>query len=166
MVIAVRFHLFPFRTEKLSSLTPMVLRFFRGRVGSRLFKTSPIGLVFFLSKSQPFWDIARSYPSGLWLNDVAGPPTVCYPSIKSLFSRGLQPPLAVSSSLSDQSRRFFIIHHPKTYSPHSAYTLYIIYRYSVWGRAEEAVCPTYRTFFLGIVGTVRWVIIRCKFVIS
>ena len=34
----MRFHLFPFRTEKLSSLTPMVLRFARGRVGSRLFK--------------------------------------------------------------------------------------------------------------------------------
>ena len=34
----MRFHLFPFRTEKLSSLTPMVLRFSRGRVGSRLFK--------------------------------------------------------------------------------------------------------------------------------
>ena len=36
----MRFHLFPFRTEKLSSLTPMVLRFFRGRVGSRLLKPS------------------------------------------------------------------------------------------------------------------------------
>ena len=35
----MRFHLFPFRTEKLSSLAPMVLRFSRGRVGSRLFKT-------------------------------------------------------------------------------------------------------------------------------
>ncbi len=34
----MRFHLFPFRTEKLSSLTPMVLRLSRGRVGSRLFK--------------------------------------------------------------------------------------------------------------------------------
>ena len=40
MVIAARFHLFPFRTEKLSSLAPMVLRFSRGRVGSRLFKPS------------------------------------------------------------------------------------------------------------------------------
>ena len=37
----MRFHLFPFRTEKLSSLTPMVLRFSRGRVGSRLFKRRP-----------------------------------------------------------------------------------------------------------------------------
>ena len=37
----MRFHLFPFRTEKLSSLTPMVLRFSRGRVGSRLFKPDP-----------------------------------------------------------------------------------------------------------------------------
>ena len=26
VLLAVRFHLFPFRTEKLSSLTPMVLR--------------------------------------------------------------------------------------------------------------------------------------------
>ena len=34
VVIAVRFHLFPFRTEKLSSLAPMVLQC--GRVGSRL----------------------------------------------------------------------------------------------------------------------------------
>ena len=47
MVIAVRFHLFPFRTEKLSSLTPMVLRFARGRVGSRLFKVRSKGLTFF-----------------------------------------------------------------------------------------------------------------------
>ena len=38
MVIVVRFHLFPFRTEKLSSLTPMVLHLSCGRVGSRLFK--------------------------------------------------------------------------------------------------------------------------------
>ena len=34
VVIAVRSHLFPFRTEKLSSLAPMVLQC--GRVGSRL----------------------------------------------------------------------------------------------------------------------------------
>ena len=43
----MRFHLFPFRTEKLSSLTPMVLRFSRGRVGSRLFKVRSLGLTFF-----------------------------------------------------------------------------------------------------------------------
>ena len=36
MTIALRFHLFPFRTEKLSSVTPMVLRN-SGRVGSRRF---------------------------------------------------------------------------------------------------------------------------------
>ena len=36
MTIARRFHLFPFRTEKLSSVTPMVLRN-SGRVGSRRF---------------------------------------------------------------------------------------------------------------------------------
>ena len=45
----MRFHLFPFRTEKLSSLTPMVLRLSRGRVGSRLFKVDPIlGRPFFV----------------------------------------------------------------------------------------------------------------------
>ena len=45
----MRFHLFPFRTEKLSSLTPMVLRFSRGRVGSRLFKVDPLsGRPFFM----------------------------------------------------------------------------------------------------------------------
>ena len=43
----MRFHLFPFRTEKLSSLTPMVLRFSRGRVGSRLFKVRSKDLTFF-----------------------------------------------------------------------------------------------------------------------
>ena len=36
MTKALRFHLFPFRTEKLSSVTPMVLRN-SGRVGSRRF---------------------------------------------------------------------------------------------------------------------------------
>ena len=46
MVIVVRFHLFPFRTEKLSSLTPMVLHLSCGRVGSRLFKVRPYGLTF------------------------------------------------------------------------------------------------------------------------
>ena len=43
----MRFHLFRFRTEKLSSLTPMVLRFSRGRVGSRLFKVRSLDLTFF-----------------------------------------------------------------------------------------------------------------------
>ena len=42
------FHLFPFRTEKLSPLTPMVLRLSRGRVGSRLFKVRSIGSDLFL----------------------------------------------------------------------------------------------------------------------
>ena len=36
VTIALRFHLFPFRTEKLSSVTPIVLRN-SGRVGSRRF---------------------------------------------------------------------------------------------------------------------------------
>ena len=44
----MRFHLFPFRTEKLSSLTPMVLHLSCGRVGSRLFKVRSQGLTFFL----------------------------------------------------------------------------------------------------------------------
>ena len=39
VTIALRFHLFPFRTEKLSSVTPMVLRN-SGRVGSRRFLES------------------------------------------------------------------------------------------------------------------------------
>ena len=37
VVIALGFHLFPFRTEKLSPTTPMVLRK-SGRVGSRRFR--------------------------------------------------------------------------------------------------------------------------------
>ena len=48
----MRFHLFPFRTEKLSSLTPMVLRFSRGRVGSRLFKVRSLDLTFFMPLSE------------------------------------------------------------------------------------------------------------------
>lgn len=35
------FHLFPFRTEKLSPVTPMVLRN-SGRVGSRRFREAPV----------------------------------------------------------------------------------------------------------------------------
>ena len=41
MVIAPGFHLFPFRTEKLSPVAPMVLHT-RGRVGSRLFSESNV----------------------------------------------------------------------------------------------------------------------------
>ena len=42
VTIALRFHLFPFRTEKLSSVTPMVLRN-SGRVGSRrFFREAPV----------------------------------------------------------------------------------------------------------------------------
>ena len=39
MVITLGFHLFPFRTEKLSPIVPMVLRK-SGRVGSRHFRVS------------------------------------------------------------------------------------------------------------------------------
>ena len=49
----MRSHLFPFRTEKLSSLTPMVLRFSRGRVGSRLFKVRSKDLTFFYFPPSP-----------------------------------------------------------------------------------------------------------------
>ena len=41
VVIARGFHLFPFRTEKLSLVTPMVLRN-SGRVGSRRFLEKPL----------------------------------------------------------------------------------------------------------------------------
>ncbi len=54
----MRFHLFPFRTEKLSSLTPMVLRFSRGRVGSRLFKVRSKGLTFFCVRMAGAWGAA------------------------------------------------------------------------------------------------------------
>ncbi len=60
----MRFHLFPFRTEKLSSLTPMVLRYARGRVGSRLFKPDPeqgSGFLFVRGLACPF-------PSCGWLS--------------------------------------------------------------------------------------------------
>ena len=40
VTIARRFHLFPFRTEKLSFVTPMVL-LISGRVGSRRFSQGP-----------------------------------------------------------------------------------------------------------------------------
>ena len=41
VAIAQGFHLFPFRTEKLSLVTPMVLRN-SGRVGSRRFKEASL----------------------------------------------------------------------------------------------------------------------------
>ena len=55
VVIAPGFHLFPFRTEKLSPVTPMVLRN-SGRVGSRRFQaesftTTVVRLSFFCSTS-------------------------------------------------------------------------------------------------------------------
>ena len=61
----MRSHLFPFRTEKLSSLTPMVLRFSRGRVGSRLFKVRSKGLTFFCACNfaVSFWKTIAD-PSG------------------------------------------------------------------------------------------------------
>ena len=58
MTIAPRFHLFPFRTEKLSPVTPMVLRN-SGRVGSRRFFSRAPAVVtdcggFFMSSFLPF----------------------------------------------------------------------------------------------------------------
>ena len=50
VVIARGFHLFPFRTEKLSFAAPMVLRN-SGRVGSRRFLRSP--LILFESRGFP-----------------------------------------------------------------------------------------------------------------
>lgn len=55
VAIAQGFHLFPFRTEKLSSLTPMVLRLSRGRVGSRLFKVRSKDLTFFVVVTSCVW---------------------------------------------------------------------------------------------------------------
>ena len=54
VVIVAGFHLFPFRTEKLSPPAPMVLHT-RGRVGSRRFLAKPsreISEAFFVASSQ------------------------------------------------------------------------------------------------------------------
>ena len=72
VVIARGFHLFPFRTEKLSLVTPMVLRN-SGRVGSRRFLRSPLihfesrGFLFSgrsCSRSERLlpWKITQLYP--------------------------------------------------------------------------------------------------------
>ena len=58
MTIAPGFHLFPFRTEKLSPVTPMVLRN-SGRVGSRRFFSRAPAVItdcgaFFMSSFLPF----------------------------------------------------------------------------------------------------------------
>ena len=52
VVIARGFHLFPFRTEKLSLVTPMVLRN-SGRVGSRRFKE--VSLVYWRARLSVFY---------------------------------------------------------------------------------------------------------------
>ncbi|WP_229091724.1 hypothetical protein, partial [Alistipes senegalensis] len=52
--------------EKLSSLTPMVLRFSRGRVGSRLFKPAPLsGAGFLVSLSEGCFSSRDVIISGL-----------------------------------------------------------------------------------------------------
>ena len=70
----MRFHLFPFRTEKLSSLTPMVLRLSRGRVGSRLFKGQLQSWPFFVFlPNSGMYAISCSYPT---LKEPAKPPNI------------------------------------------------------------------------------------------
>ena len=71
----MRFHLFPFRTEKLSSLAPMVLRFSRGRVGSRLFKVRLKSLTFFC-----LYMCRRVYRHGILFSDLKE--KACYPPPK------------------------------------------------------------------------------------
>ena len=85
----MRFHLFPFRTEKLSSLTPMVLRSSRGRVGSRLFKPIHYGLAFLLYLYS--YCIIAVVTLILRLKEAAVPHLLCYPPPKF--------PLTSSSSL-------------------------------------------------------------------
>ena len=71
--MAARSHLFPFRTEKLSSLSPMVLNF--GRVGSRRFQES-ISL-----RLTPFFVRVRAQKPAVALRATTGcvrPGTVCH----------------------------------------------------------------------------------------
>ena len=63
VVIAPGFHLFPFRTEKLSPVTPMVLHT-RGRVGSRqLISKTPSRAI----RRESFWVYTRVPPSVAFL---------------------------------------------------------------------------------------------------
>ena len=63
VVIARGFHLFPFRTEKLSLVTPMVLRN-SGRVGSRRFLRSP--LIHFESRGFCHLVLCENYQSSVF----------------------------------------------------------------------------------------------------
>jgi hypothetical protein len=73
VAIAAGFHLFPFRTEKLSLLTPMVLHT-RGRVGSRHFlmmnpfrEQSPEGFFFCIVFAPFHLKILSFFPENLFL---------------------------------------------------------------------------------------------------
>ena len=81
----MRFHLFPFRTEKLSSLTPMVLRFSRGRVGSRLFKPIRKGWLFCFGYILRILALVSLI---LRLKEAAVPHSLCYPPPKSPSCEG------------------------------------------------------------------------------
>ena len=66
MVIVAGFHLFPFRTEKLSPPAPMVLHT-RGRVGSRRFFREPLEL----TPEALFIYMAVCSPTGEWASGAA-----------------------------------------------------------------------------------------------
>ena len=74
MVIVAGFHLFPFRTEKLSPPAPMVLHT-RGRVGSRRFTTEASA-----SKDvEAFLVSIPGYsPTGPWATEVFRVVTECH----------------------------------------------------------------------------------------
>ena len=58
VTIAERIHLFPSRTQKLSSLTPKVLGFTPGRIGSCHLPTEKnafMGVLFLLQRELNFW---------------------------------------------------------------------------------------------------------------
>ena len=91
--MAARSHLFPYRTEKLSSLSPMVLNF--GRVGSRRFQES-ISL-----RLTPFFVRVRAQKPAVALRATTGcgrPGTVCHLRRRG-FGRPPFPPVSPSSPL-------------------------------------------------------------------
>ena len=91
--MAARSHLFPFRTEKLSSLSPMVLNF--GRVGSRRFQES------ISMRLTPFFVRVRAQNPAVALRATTGcgrPGTVCHLRRRG-FGRPPFPPVSDSSPL-------------------------------------------------------------------
>ena len=74
--MAARSHLFPFRTEKLSSLSPMVLNF--GRVGSRRFQ-GPTSLrldPFFVYAGQRLYQLPSAGADNVACGDVCLPTAI------------------------------------------------------------------------------------------